>query len=89
MEQRIIYVDELSELVGEPIEVFLSRLDLKLPSIIEAEPVRHGHWVDKKYGVTFGNHRYPFRPYGKCSECGKVSSDAGAYCTNCGAIMDA
>lgn len=30
--------DALSELVGEPIEVFFGRLDLKLPPTVEAEP---------------------------------------------------
>ena len=57
-------------------------------STVDAEPVKHGHWIDKQYGVSFGDRHYPFWAFGKCSECGKVSADAGAYCTNCGAKMD-
>lgn len=38
---RVIDADTLSELVKEPIEIFLSRLDLKCPPIIEIEP----HWI--------------------------------------------
>lgn len=36
---RLIDADALSELVGEPVEVFLSRLDLKLPPTVDAVPV--------------------------------------------------
>ena len=36
---RLIDADELSKLVGEPIEVFLRRLDLKLPPIVDAVEV--------------------------------------------------
>lgn len=36
---RLIDADALSKLVGEPIEVFLRRLDLKLPPTVNAEPV--------------------------------------------------
>ena len=33
---RLIDADALSKLVGEPIEVFLRRLDLKLPPTVDA-----------------------------------------------------
>ena len=36
---RLIDADALSKLVGEPIEVFLRRLDLKLPPTVEAVEV--------------------------------------------------
>ncbi len=36
---RLIDADALSKLVGEPIEVFLTRLDLKLPPTVDAVPV--------------------------------------------------
>ena len=36
---RLIYEAALSELVGEPIEVFLGRLDLKLPPTVDAIPI--------------------------------------------------
>ena len=50
---------------------------------IEADPVRHGRWVDK---MVRDWH---------CSECGKKASfdgycydDKPNYCPNCGARMD-
>lgn len=47
---------------------------------IDAEPVRHGHWVN---GHVAWNH------YRRCSECGKVFSNSSKtnYCSNCGAKM--
>ena len=42
---------------------------------IEAEPVRHGHWIE-----NFGTY--------KCSECGEISCCRGNYCPDCGAKMD-
>ena len=83
---NLIDADELSELVGEPIEVFFSRLDLKLPQIIDAEPIRHGKWID-------------MGDYWKCSECtatqlkkiptvyGDITWEESKYCPCCGAKM--
>ena len=57
MEQILIDTDALSELVGEPIEVFLSRLDLKLPPPVDAVPVircrdcKHTYYSDN-FGIT-------------------------------------
>lgn len=44
----------------------------------DVEPVRHGHWVEDKYGSVF-----------ECSYCG-YSTDfrLSNYCPNCGAKMD-
>lgn len=36
---RLVDADALSKLVGEPIEVFLRRLDLKLPPTVDAVEV--------------------------------------------------
>ena len=47
--------------------------------IIDAEPVRHGQWLEAEEGV--------FPKYcGKCSECGKTR-DKENYCPNSGAKM--
>jgi len=51
---------------------------------IEAEPVKHAHWIDQKHGVY------------KCSNCGNFLDFGGVnagrgdanYCPNCGARMD-
>lgn len=55
---------------------------------VDAVPVRHGRWLNKRYGVKFDGHSYPFRTIGTCSECHETSCDAGDYCPNCGAKMD-
>ena len=55
-------------------------------STIEAEPVRHGHWVTKT--------RHEHYPSGKeyeedfCSICGKRGSVEYEHCPHCGAKMD-
>ena len=53
----------------------------KIP-IIEAEPVRHGRWIEirDKYNYCIGQ---------KCSECGRRVRNCGEnYCPSCGAKMD-
>lgn len=84
----LIDADALSKLVGEPIEVFLRRLDLKLPPIVDAEPVKHGHWVVTPY--TDYDDTY------ECSVCGACwtfiegtpKDNEAFYCPHCGARMN-
>lgn len=50
---------------------------------IEAEPVRHGEWID---GKPFTNSRWKV-----CSECHRSApcpNGGENYCPNCGAKMD-
>ena len=54
--------------------------DIRNAPTIDAEPVRHGKWIEK---CTGGWHFY------RCSECGYVEWDTlTKYCPNCGARMD-
>ena len=47
---------------------------------IDAEPVRHGKWIEKSTGGEYFWH---------CSECGYIEWDApNNYCPNCGARMN-
>ena len=54
---------------------------------IDAEPVKHGKWVDK-WGGKYANQSY------RCSVCGEHAFEDGKrwylsdYCPNCGAKMD-
>ena len=87
--KRLLDADALSELVGEPIEVFFGRLDLKLPPTIDAEPVRHGKWIrqtDTRFGEMLNDILI-------CSKCNiafpTVNMIRRSYCPNCGARMDA
>ena len=43
---------------------------------IEAEPVRHGRWIEHDDGVF------------TCSECGNAESIESYFCRYCGAKMD-
>lgn len=45
---------------------------------IDAEPVRHGHWID------VGSNDDLWR----CSVCGELQICYGRYCSTCGAKMD-
>jgi hypothetical protein len=50
---------------------------------IDAEPVRHGHWIFNPKDAIEMMFTVP-----KCSECGAESPNGGNYCPNCGAKMD-
>ena len=50
---------------------------------LEAEPVRHGKWIDE----TFKPWGLVHHPY-KCDQCGEHSESDSNYCPNCGAKMD-
>lgn len=54
----------------------------ELPSV-EAEPVRHGRWIDE----TFKPTGLVFHPY-VCDQCGCHSESNFTYCPDCGARMD-
>lgn len=58
----------------------------KLPTV-EAEPVRHGHWIDE--GLY--NDDSPYHAW-RCSECGEYVIEIGVpwykFCPDCGAKMD-
>ena len=56
--------------------------DLDDVPTIEAEPIRHGHWIYKEYGYPTALAFYT------CSVCGHVQGlDINNYCPNCGAKM--
>ena len=46
--------------------------------IIDAEPVRHGRWIDEQIGRWI---------YAKCSLCNTVHDVRSNYCPSCGAKM--
>lgn len=86
---RLIDADALKSYIDcghlrPPTETCFSELDVvrmldKQPTI-DAEPVRHGRWLESEKGV--------FPSYcGKCSECG-ATREREKYCPRCGAKMD-
>lgn len=76
---RLIDADAVMRLI--PYEEFNARMAITNAPTIEAEPIRHGHWIMKPNG------------YGTCSNCNKCSLDImggvhSNFCPNCGAKMD-
>ena len=56
----------------------VSRADIDAQPTIDAEPVRHGKWIE--YPIADGMNQ--------CSECGVLRFGESNYCPNCGARMD-
>lgn len=80
---RLIDVDQLIKELKKDIMGGLNyeRIIKEQPTI-EAEPVRHGYWIER-YGVHEGK-------YYKCSACNyNCSHTKENYCSYCGAKMDA
>lgn len=59
----------------------------KFPTI-DAEPVRHGHWIDKCGGTYSRWSAYCSMCSKKCGCGGTLESQHKRYCPNCGAKMD-
>ena len=55
---------------------------LELLPAMDAEPVRHGKWINAGHDA--------FTQYRRCSSCARILANAPAYdyCPNCGAKMD-
>ena len=78
--------------VGDPVhyEWITFRGDINRIPRIEAERVRHAHWISYESETGEGSNTY------KCSACGEIqmliegtSKENGwKYCPNCGALMD-
>ena len=52
--------------------------------VIEAEPVKHGRWID-----NIDDNGVQCNAWRKCSSCGGLNwSKKPNYCPNCGAKMD-
>lgn len=66
----------------------LAREDLKEAQTIDAEPIRHGHWIKKEPAYSDGSDIYRY----ECSECHywdehNVYREV-PYCWHCGARME-
>lgn len=79
---RECYTD-LDDNLKVPVAICKANID-SMPTI-EAEPIRHGHWIDE--GLVDGCQNR----YCRCSECGKGDTQAISqrvpYCWWCGAKM--
>ena len=80
---RLIDVESAIRVVDRYISDDAMNVEVKLAitnmPTVDAEPVRHGHWIEAKY------------PLFTCSVCDATYQDVGygfSYCPNCGAKMD-
>lgn len=80
---RLINADELMELYdgcdGLSVPIAVVQQNIKDATTIDAEPVRHGRWIDAR--EYCGDYM--------CSNCEALySTNKFNYCPNCGAKMD-
>ena len=72
----------------ELLSVDVRRIICESP-IIDAEPVRHGHWETKEYTTEDSFDDWIVIHHEEvCSECGKGQGERSKFCPNCGAKMD-
>lgn len=97
---RLIDADRLKRVLI----AFFTGAHLELPHIskvidfldnaqtIDAEPVRHGHWIENHHVFyVFGENYKPALNVEidyKCSICNKDNEKTTDYCPKCGAKMD-
>lgn len=85
---RLIDADELIHLYfddedGNPVFDFVPWEFVENAPTIEAEPVKHGRWIEERSGKVLDLVKY------HCSECGRWQTWSNfPYCPNCGAKMD-
>lgn len=77
---RVIY--EIGEAPCRACDVDDLKMELDEAPTIEAEPIRHGKWMDEAE-----DWRHQIEWF-KCSLCDFPTSTAYQYCPNCGARMD-
>lgn len=85
---RLIDADALLQRAvphGWSTPLWVSDIVIEDAPTIDAEPVRHGHWIKKDH-VFYDNYRY------ECSECHHYDEHSESrevpYCWHCGARMD-
>ena len=78
---RLIDADKVMQMI--PTEEYNARQAIAFAPTVEAEPIRHGHWIEEK---SIGDCCY------KCSECGFIRDayllEIENYCPQCGVKMD-
>ena len=78
---RLIDVDKLPyekmEISATSEEWCVRLSDIENAPTVDAEPIKHGEWIESKVGG-----------YDKCSVCGEPTLAKYNFCPNCGAKMD-
>ena len=87
---RLIDADELHELLNwtfkrPPYSKKTVREYINMARTVDAEPVRHGHWIEHVESDPITEEPVQFG--WRCSRCGRWEEYKEDYC-NCGAKMD-
>ena len=77
-------IEAMQDVVTMPVYEFGVLCDKLEALTVDAEPVKHGRWIETKY---YDEH---FQPIRLCTSCKNEHGSDGAlaYCPNCGASMD-
>lgn len=83
---RLIDADALEKNLSNdlPYKGSVKRVLIQAPTV-EAEPVRHGKWIEHKYAEEHGGQMIS---NWECSECNTWFKSTKKYCGECGAKMD-
>ena len=87
-DKQEIIIEELENICMNNEYVLELLAELKNQPTVDAEPVRHGKWIETEDNITFDTMY-------KCSECGEEfmlidgtpTQNLYNYCPNCGAKM--
>lgn len=88
---RLVDIDDVNDLFGisdrdiyakETIEDAICSGQLE---VVDAVPVRHGHWIRHDYADIVDGY---YVPEYECSECKNWVKDDTDFCPNCGAKND-
>ena len=96
MSDRLINAEKLAEILGEQwcdecmtddcyyCNIYKIKEIVRSMPTVDAEPVRHGHWTEKRNPMM-----YQLLPYvWVCDQCGTAFYYKTPYCGECGAKMD-
>lgn len=85
---RLIDADALMEFAHNHVGGVIDCNDIARFPTIEAEPVRHGEWIEyRTYDADTEPGYESYTAKYRCSECGRYELEMEPYC-NCGAKMD-
>lgn len=88
---KLIDADALlnREVYYDRAECLVLRYEIEKAPTIEAEPVRHGRWIEAVRWIRTDGHKKSLR-WMRCSACGFRAKPKFAknYCPNCGTKMD-
>lgn len=65
--------------------LFVAWSEIVKAPVIEAEPIKHGQWIEYSYRSHIANEK---KDRYRCSICHHIEKFTTKYCADCGAKMD-